>query len=290
MLYELSIDPALVAQAEKVVSLEGRGFPTLVVSWESQMLGQDWLTILVLDYTIPLPPLETGSTFNEVRIAAYTGEVPTKFFYFGTELHADAPRLAPEMENTVAPRRTYQQYRLTQESCELPYLELIQTTPRIYGNGPQDYYSPPIKVERFDGVPGLDLIADYFPTIVAALPRIPGDVLTDPRQGFWQGSRFIGPKSIAILRQGRVVGIRRRASQREVVPPEVVRRDPHIDVRDAWVAIDLGMSTTVVAIGSGDRHELVRVGGVTPPKASRDFETPSEVSFVNLARTIKATV
>ena len=56
--YDLSIDPQKVAQAEQLVSLAGRTFPTLVVSWESSTLGQEWQTLLVLDYSIPLPPLE----------------------------------------------------------------------------------------------------------------------------------------------------------------------------------------------------------------------------------------
>lgn len=285
--YELSIDPSLVAEAERVVSLEGRGFPTIVVSWDSQLLGQDWMTILVLDYTIPLPPLEGRETFNEVRIAAHTGDVPTKFLYFGTELGQGAPRVAPEMENIVTPARTYQEYRLIEESCPIAYLDLIQTTPRIYGNGPQDYYSPPVKVERFDAGPGSNLIADHFPTVVAGLDPIPGSVLTDPRRGFWQGARFVGTRRIAILRQGKVVGLHKRASDREVVPPEVVRRDPKIDVRNAWVAIDLGRTSTVVAIGDGDSREFVRVGAGTPPKAPSDFETPSVVAFEHLPNTLK---
>ena len=118
--YELTIEPSAVAEAERHVSLEGRSFPTLVVSWESQMLGQEWITTLVLDYTIPLPPLEGGQTFNQVRIAAFTGDVPTKFLYFGTELNAEAPRVGPEMENTVSPAGTYQEYRLTEETCAFP--------------------------------------------------------------------------------------------------------------------------------------------------------------------------
>src|SRR5690606_9833277 len=113
--------------------------PTLVVYWESQMLGQEWDTILVLDYVIPLPPLEHGRIFNEVRLAAYTGEVPTKFLYFGTELATDAPRVAPEMENVVSTPGQYQEYRIIEETCPVPYLELISSTPRVYGNGPQDY-------------------------------------------------------------------------------------------------------------------------------------------------------
>ncbi len=286
--YELSIEPRLVEEAERLVSLEGRVFPTIVVTWESKMLGQFWQTILVLDYTLPLPPLQPGASFNEVRIAAYTDEVPTKFLYFGTELSADAPRVAPEMENIVSPTGTYQEYRLTAEVCSVSYLDLIQTTPRIYGNGPQDYYSPPIKVERFDAGPGVGLIADHFPTVVAELPQIASDTLTDPRKGFWQGGRFVGTRCMAILHQGKVVGVRRRISDKEVVPPEVVRRDPHLDVRAAWVAIDVGMKGTVVAIGDGDRHEFVRVGAKSEPKVAADFEVPSAVMFNHLPRTVKA--
>lgn len=286
--YELSIEPRFVEQAERLVSLEGRVFPTLVVMWESKMLGQDWQTILVLDYTFPLPPLQPGTNFNEVRIAAYTEDVPTKFLYFGTELSADAPRIAPEMENIVSPAATFQEYRLTEDSCSVPYLDLIQTTPRIYGNGPQDYYSPPIKVERFDAGPGVDLIADNFPTVVAELEPIPSSVLTDLRHGFWQGSRFIGTRRIAILHQGKVVGLRRRSSEKEVVPPEVVRRDPHLDVQPAWVAIDFGMNSTSVAIGDGEKHEFIRIGAGSPAKISMDYEIPSAVMFNHLPRTVKA--
>ncbi len=290
--YEFSVDPAVIDEAERRVALEGRSFPTLVVFWESHMLGQEWDTVMVLDYTVPLPPLESGMTFNEVRIAAYTGEVPTKFLYFGTELTSAAPRVAPEMENIVSQPGFYQEYRLTEESCPIPYLELISTTPRVYGNGPQDYYSPPIKVERFDAVLGPELIADNFPKIVANLDVIPGEVLIHPSYGFWQGSRFAGQKKMAITRQGKVVGIRRRAGRseyKEIVPPEVVRRDPRADVRNAWVAIDLGTTSTVVAISDGERNELIRVGAANEPaKASSDFENPSEIAFANLPRVLKA--
>src|SRR5690606_27204234 len=126
----------------------------------------------------------------------------------------------------------------------VPYLELIHTTPRIYGNGPQDYYSPPIKMERFDAGTCTELIADNFPQIVAGLPVIPSDLLTDARHGFWQGARCAGTKTVAILRLGKGVGLRRRSqTKEEVVPPAGLRRDPEIDVQDAWVAIDLGGGT-----------------------------------------------
>lgn len=288
--YELSIENDKIAEAERLVSLEGRSFPTLVVHWDTPMLGQEWSTTLVVDYAIPLPPLESGKTFNEVRIAAYTNRVPTKFLYFGTELTSDAPRVAPEMENAVSPAGTYQEYRLDESTCAVPYLSLIQTTPRIYGNGPQDYYSPPIKVERFDAGPASDLIADNFPTVVANLKPTEGSALTNPSYGFWQGSRFVGTKKIAILRQGVVVGLCQRSgrTERDVVPPDVVRRDPHVDVQDAWVAIDFGSSTTVVAIGNGESHEFVRIGEQDAPRVARDFENPSEISVQHLSRVMKA--
>ncbi len=85
--YELTIDGPAVREAEKLVSLEGRVFPTLVMAWESRLFDQLWQTTLVHDYLIALPPLMLGqATFNEVRIAAYVGGAPTKFLYFGTEM------------------------------------------------------------------------------------------------------------------------------------------------------------------------------------------------------------
>ena len=120
-LYELSIDGPLVREAEKVVSLEGRGFPTLVMRWDSRIFDQPWVTTIVLDYLIALPPLIIGqSTFNEVKVAAYVGGTPTKFLYFGTEMTANVPRIAPEMENSIAPAKLYQEFRLEEQTCPLP--------------------------------------------------------------------------------------------------------------------------------------------------------------------------
>ncbi|MCA9620959.1 MAG: hypothetical protein KC731_18180, partial [Myxococcales bacterium] len=133
-----------------------------------------------------------------------------------------------------------------------------------------------------------NLIADNFPEVVAQLPPIGGDMLTDPREGFWRGSRFLGTRRIAILRNGQVVGIRRRVSDKEVVPPEVVRRDPNIDVRDAWVAIDFGTRNTVVAVGNGEGHELIRIGANREPTVAADYEIPTEIAFINLPAVLKA--
>lgn len=291
-LYELSIERAHVQEAEKLVSLEGRGYPTLVMRWESRLFDQSWTTTVVLDYTIALPPLMLGqATFNEVRIAAYVGGAPTKFLYFGTEMTSNVPRVGPEMENIVAPTKVYQEFRLEEQSCPVPYLKLIQATPRIYGNGAQDYYSPPIKVERYDGVAGPQHIADSFATVVANLETVKGHVLTDAGKGLWQGARFVGAPTIAILRQGKVVGLHRRMGKadKDAVPPEVKRRDPALDVVRDWVAIDIGAATTVVAMrGERGAGEFVRLGPVGPVTVPADYENPSEIAFENLGRAIKA--
>ncbi len=292
-LYELSIDAALVREAEKVVSLEGRGYPTLVMRWESRLFDQPWVTTLVLDYLIALPPLIVGqATFNEVKIAAFTGGAKTKFMYFGTEMSANVPRIAPEMENSVAPAGAYQEFRLDEQTCPIPYLKLIHVSPRIYGNGLQDYYSPPIKVERYDGLAGPEHIADFFPSVVANLDSVKGSVLTDPAQGFWTGSRFVGVTAIAIVRQGRVVGLHRRTGKtdKDPLPPEVKRRDPRLDVLKEWVAVDVGASSMVIAL-RGERAltpELIRIGAERPPDVSADNENPSEIAFDALGRTTKA--
>ncbi len=292
-LYELSIDRAHVQEAERLVSLEGRAYPTLAMRWESRLFDQPWATTVVLDYTIALPPLMLGQgTFNEVRIAAFVGGAPTKFLYFGTEMTANVPRVGPEMENIVGPTRTYQEFRLEEHTCPVPYLKLIQATPRIYGNGAQDYYSPPIKVERYDGVAGPEHIADFFPTLVANLDFVRGPILTDASRGLWAGSRFVGVQAIAILRQGKIVGLHRRVGRtdKDATPPEIKQRDPSLDiVRGGWVAIDLGASSTVIALrGDRGQTELLRIGATAPVGTPADFENPSEIAFQNLARAIKA--
>src|SRR5277367_198199 len=268
-LYELSIDGPLVREADKVVSLEGRGFPTLVMRWDSRIFDQPWVTTLVLDYLIALPPLVIGqATFNEVKVAAFVGGTPTKFLYFGTEMTSAVPRIAPEMENSIAPVKLYQEFRLEEQTCPLPYLKLIQATPRIYGNGPQDYYSPPIKVERYDGVvSSTDHTADFFASFVANLDTVKGATLTDPARGFWTGARYVGVTKIAILRDGKVVGLHARVGRadKDALPPEIKRRDPKLDVVSEWVGVDVGAASTVVALrGERSNAEYVRIGEAAP--------------------------
>ena len=291
-LYELSIDDAHLREAERLISLEGRGFPTLVTRWESRLFDQPWSTTLVLDYTIPLPPLGAGQgTFIEVRVAAFVGGAATKFLYFGTEMNSSVPRIGPEMENQIGQAKIYQEFRLDEHTSPVPYLKLIQTTPRIYGAGAQDYYSPAIKVERYDGAASSEHLADLFPTFVAGLPPVKGHLLTDPSGGLWVGARYVGQTSIAILRQGKVCGMHRRIGRtdRDAVPPEIKRRDPKLDVLKEWVSIDLGASTTVVALrGERSAPELIRLGATSAPSVSADYENPSEIAFDQLARTLKA--
>lgn len=291
-LYELSIEAAHVREGEKLVSLEGRAYPTLAMRWETRLMDQPWETTVVLDYSIALPPLMVGrQTFNEVRIGAFVGGAGTKFLYFGTEMNSSVPRVPPEMENAIGPSPAYQEFRLEESTCPIPYLKLISTTPRIYGNGPQDYYAPPIKVERYDATPTTDLIADFFPTIVAGLDGIKGAALTDPAQGMWVGSRFVGVTKIAILRQGKVVGLHRRIGRtdKDPIPPEVKRRDPKLDVSRGWCGIDVGATSFVVAVRSErSLAELIRIGASAAPVLASDFENPSEISFENLSRMMKA--
>ncbi len=293
-LYELSIDPLIVAEAERVVSQEalaGRSFPTLVMQWESRVFDQPWTTTIVLDYLLTLPPLETGTTFIPVRLAAFVNNTPSKYFYFGTEMNNTVQRLAPELENLVAPQGLYQEFGIDERTSPIPYLKLAQATPRIYGNGPQDYYAPPIKVERFDGSVRPEQLADLFALHVAGLPIVPGSTLTDPTGGHWNGARFAGIRSIAVLRQGKVVGLytKQGRADREVAPPLVVKRDPKLDVLHQVCAIDVGARTITVATRS-DRSmgELMRIGTREPVRRPLDFENPSEVSFINLKNAMKA--
>lgn len=291
-LYELTHEGKALREAERLVSLDGRSFPTLVMRWESRLFDQTWQTTLVLDYAIALPPLVAGQArFNEVRIAAFVAGAPTKFFYFGTELGPSAPRIGPEMENVIGSASLYQEFRLDEQSCPVPYLKLIQTTPRIYGNGAQDYYSPAIKVERYDGVAGPEHLADFFPKVVADLDPIPGRILSDPSQGSWQGTRFVGPTAIAIKRQGKVVGLHQRVGrvEKEALPASVKVRDPALDVRKGWVAIDFGAASTVVGLRTErGSSELIRIGAGAPAARPRELETPSEVAFLRVAGTLKA--
>lgn len=296
-LYELSIDSVHVTEAEAVVGLEGRDFPTLVMHWESRVFELPWAATVVLDYTIALPPLgqtPTGTPsvgFIPVRVGAFVGGAPTKYFYFGTEMNESVPRLGPEMENVASPASTYQEFLLDERSCPIPYLKLIAATPRIYGNSAQDYYSPPIPVERFDAMPRPHHIADTFPTVTAGLETVTGEKLVDPAIGSWVGSRYVGIRQMAILRQGKVVGMLRRSGKadRDAAPAEVARRDPKLDIRDSWVAIDFGARSTVVGVrGERNSLSLIRLGTLEPAVRSSDFESPSELDFEALRGTTKA--
>lgn len=294
-LYELSIDPEKIAEAESITSVDAlsrREFPTLVMQWESKIFGQGWTTTIVLDYLIALPPLEPPASFIPVRVGAFVGNAPTKYFYFGTEMNNTVPRLAPEMENLATPQSLYQEFLIDERSTPIPYLKLIQATPRIFGNGAQDYYAPPIKVERYDGAPNPEHVADLFPKQVAGLPIVPGRFLTDVTGGIWEGSRFSGIRSIAVLRQGKVVGIHQKLGRpdRDTAPNNVVRRDPKRDIRTSeWVAIDVGARSITVAARLEKSHpELFRLCTMEPAKRPADYENPSEITFHNLKSSMRA--
>ncbi|MFO0553222.1 MAG: hypothetical protein U0271_32850 [Polyangiaceae bacterium] len=294
-LYELSIDRARVEEAEALTSPEAlsrREFPTLGTSWESKIFGQAWATTVVLDYMLALPPLEPPVAFVPVRVAAFVGNAPTKYFYFGTEMNNSVARLAPEMENLFTPQNLYQEFLLDEHTSPIPYLKLIQATPKIFGNGPQDYYAPPIKVERYDAAPNPDHVADLFGQQVVGLPVVPGSFLTDPALGAWQGARFAGIRSIAILRQNKVVGLHRKLGRpdRDSPPANVLMRDPKRDIRTTeWVAIDIGARTTTVAARTERGNaEFFRISASEPVKRSADYENPSEMTFVNLKSTLRA--
>lgn len=294
-LYELSIAPERLAEAEaitSVASLSQREFPTLVVGWESTIFGQSWSTMVVLDYLLALPPLEPPAAFNPVRIAAFVGNAPTKYFYFGTEMNNTVPRLAPEMENLLTPQATFQEFLIDERTSPIPYLKLIQATPRIYGNGPQDYYAPPIKVERYDATPSPDQVADLFANQVAGLPIVPGPHLVSPEGGTWEGSRYSGIRAIAVLRQGKVVGILRKQGRadRDQAPANVVRRDPRQDLRSGeWCVIDVGArSFTVATRTERSNPEFFRLCTQEPVKRPADYENPAELTFVDLKGTLRA--
>ena len=91
-----------------------------------------------------------------------------------------------------------------------------------------------------------------------------GSVLTDPSRGFWNGARYVGATKIAIVRQGKVVGMHSRVGRadKDPLPPEIKWRDPRLDVLSEWVAIDLGSSTTVVAV-RGERRPRSTCGWVS---------------------------
>src|SRR2546430_1076578 len=119
-----------------------------------------------------------------------------------SELSIDRPQ-APAAENIVSP-----------SARRLPPLLLPRDSRNL---------CPPIKVERYDGVvSSTDHVADFFASVVANLDTVKGSVLTDPSRGFWTGARYVGVTRIAIVRQGKVVGMHARVGRadKDALPPE----------------------------------------------------------------------
>ncbi len=78
-------------------------------------------------------------------------------------------------------------------------------------------------------------------------------------------------------------------TDRDPVPTEIKKRDPKLDVLKEWVAVDIGAQSTTIALrGERNTAEFVRIGTKSPAVVPADFETPSEVGFVNLARFLKS--
>lgn len=104
------------------------------------------------------------------------------------------------------------------------------------------------------------------------LPIIDKLRFTDINQGVWE---FFAPDTL-------------RDEYTEVSNPDQIRaRNPELDIKNAKVAIDFGTSSTVVAIRSNGKDELLRVGlqAVDFKKDSiteNDFENPTILEFLNI--------
>lgn len=194
--FQLSLDPAHVHAARLISTFAARGFPTVATQWEDEALGLVLEWRIVTDYTLVLPPVAAGK-FQTVRIAAFVGDAKDKSLYFGNEIGAHVPRIGPDLENFFAPAG-FIEFHLDSETSPVPYVKLIQTTPRISGTGGQEYAASALKVERFD----IALSPEQFPN--GFFLRTIG--VDAPRASHWAEMAYDGPEAIAVLRGGGVVG------------------------------------------------------------------------------------
>lgn len=101
------------------------------------------------------------------------------------------------------------------------------------------------------------------------LPRLKPDDWSDPAKGLWEAWGL--PKE-QLTRHG------------------IRARNPALDLRDGYVAIDFGTSSTVVAWMDGNTPALMRVGAkdfFSPPKMG-DYENPTVLELLDLPALLQA--
>jgi hypothetical protein len=101
------------------------------------------------------------------------------------------------------------------------------------------------------------------------LPRLENALFTDPNKGLWEACG---------------------SSEAEQARLGVRARDPARDVREGFVAIDFGTSSTVVAWDNNGRAELMRVGvkDFWAKEQSGDYENPTVLEFIDFPAMLTA--
>ncbi|MHA3116583.1 hypothetical protein E0H86_11795 [Acinetobacter sp. ANC 4635] len=117
---------------------------------------------------------------------------------------------------------------------------------------------------------------DYIST---RLPRLDHLRFTDIDQGMWEF--YIPTKDL----QNQYLQIETEESIRP--------RNPELDIRNAKIAIDFGTSSTVVAIRSNGKDELLRIGlqendFKKNTISDNDFENPTILEFLNIQEVLNA--
>ena len=129
--------------------------------------------------------------------------------------------------------------------------------------------------------PNIDLSSiwekvDYIST---RLPKLENLRFTDIDQGMWE---FYTPNQ------------RLQEQYLQVDTAQVIRyRNPELDIRNAKVAIDFGTSSTVVAIRSNGKDELLRIGLQEEDFkkhliSDNDFENPTILEFLDIQEVLNA--
>jgi len=110
--------------------------------------------------------------------------------------------------------------------------------------------------------PDLKDILANFDYVTCRLPRLDNALFTDPNKGLWEAW------GLSDVEQARL-GVR--------------ARNPARDVREGFVAIDFGTSSTVVAWDNNGRAELMRVGvkDFWAQEQPEDYENPTVLEFID---------